>query len=88
MRSKEDYIVDGIVESVKIKMMLNSIKKLIDLHGYSPSLKELGNVWGLSSVSSVLHWVRQFEKEGYITTLHNQPRTIRLTKHGEYMIKG
>lgn len=60
MKSEE---VDGIVESVKIKMMLNSIKKLIDLHGYSPSLKELGNVWGLSSASGVLHWFGSLKKK-------------------------
>jgi repressor LexA len=48
------------------RMMLEAIRDSVQRRGYPPSVRELGELVGLASPSSVAHQLRQLEKRGYI----------------------
>jgi repressor LexA len=47
-------------------MMLEAIRDSVQRRGYPPSVRELGELVGLASPSSVAHQLRQLEKRGFI----------------------
>lgn len=58
------------------KQALDFIENYIGKHGFAPSLEEIKNHLGLSSVSTAHFHVSKLQKQGYITKEHNQPRTV------------
>ena len=48
----------------------------IDRFGYPPSVREIGEAVGLSSVSAVAHQLRALERKGYLRRDPNRPRAI------------
>lgn len=45
-------------------------------HGYAPSIRELCNICGLASTSSVYNHLKTLEKKGYIRRKEDTPRAI------------
>lgn len=64
----------------KRKVMLKIIKDYLEEHGYPPTVREIGNLIGLRSVSTVEKHLYILEREGYITREQTIPRSIRIIK--------
>jgi SOS-response transcriptional repressor LexA len=52
-------------------------------NGYPPSLREIGDAVGLSSVNSVHHQLRALERKGFLRRGAGQPRVIVITDTAE-----
>ncbi|WP_237243259.1 transcriptional repressor LexA [Rothia nasimurium] len=50
----------------------------IDEHGYPPSMREIGDLVGLASLSSVTHQLSRLEEMGYIRRDPKRPRAIEV----------
>ena len=60
--------------------VLDVIREFIDRQGYSPSLEEIGNQLGLSSVATVHKHVTLLVDKGYVRRAWNQNRSIELAE--------
>ena len=60
--------------------MLKKIIGYIEEHGYPPTVREIGQLTGLKSTSTVQHHLEVLRKEGKIETDagFNAPRAIRI----------
>ncbi|MCP3425251.1 transcriptional repressor LexA [Rothia sp. AR01] len=58
--------------------ILGAISSSIRAHGYPPSMREIGDVVGLSSLSSVTHQLSRLEALGYIRRDPKRPRAIEV----------
>jgi repressor LexA len=61
-----DGPADGSGLTARQRMMLEAIRDSVQRRGYPPSVRELGELVGLASPSSVAHQLRQLEKRGFI----------------------
>src|SRR5690606_22886578 len=52
--------------SAKQMAILEVIQRSIAVHGYPPSMREIGDAVGLKSLSSVTHQLGQLELSGYL----------------------
>lgn len=59
--------------------MLDCIERFIQRHGYSPTLEEIGEVMGLSSLATVHKHLQNLEGKGLIRRMWNHSRAIELT---------
>lgn len=64
--------------SEKQAHILSAIAEWVRTRGYSPSMREIGETVGLSSLSSVAHQLNQLEVRGYIRRDPNRPRAIEI----------
>jgi repressor LexA len=62
--------------------VLDAIRKSVAQRGYPPSMREIGQVAGLSSPSSVSHQLNVLEKKGYIRRDLNRPRALEVIDAG------
>lgn len=62
------------------KEILDFITKYSEKHGYSPSLEEIGDKLGLSSLSTVHYHLEKLKKGGYLEKETSKPRSISLSK--------
>lgn len=53
-----------------------AIQSFTDHHGYPPTLREIGELVGLASPSSVLHHVRLLEHGGVVVRERGRARTV------------
>ena len=60
------------------KKILSAISSAIDEHGYPPSMREIGDLVGLASLSSVTHQLSRLEEMGYIRRDPKRPRAIEV----------
>lgn len=61
------------------KRMINAIKDYIQQHGYPPTVREIGNMMGLYSTSSVHAHLQRMFADGTLETDHpGMPRAIRV----------
>lgn len=60
--------------------VLKCISDFIKEKGYSPCIRELGELLGLSSTSTVHKHLQTLVDKGYITYVSNMSRTIRVIK--------
>ncbi len=56
--------------------ILTVIKDSIELRGYPPSMREIGEKVGLTSSSSVAHQLRVLEEKGYLKRDPHRPRAL------------
>ncbi|HET6372903.1 MAG TPA: transcriptional repressor LexA [Candidatus Polarisedimenticolia bacterium] len=61
------------------KQILDFITRFIDQKGYSPSLMEIGEHFGLSSVATVHKHVDNLRKKGLVRKVWNANRSLDLT---------
>jgi repressor LexA len=64
----------------KQKNIYNIIKEFIDKNGYSPTVREIGEIANLKSSATVDTYLEILEEKGYITSVRNKARTIRIVK--------
>ena len=60
------------------RQVLDVIRDFIDRNGYSPSLGEIGDELGLSSVATVHKHVSHLVQKGFVKRAWNQNRSIEL----------
>ncbi|MBH0055305.1 transcriptional repressor LexA [Salinibacterium sp. SWN139] len=64
--------------SAKQQAILEMIQRAVSTQGYPPSMREIGDAVGLSSLSSVTHQLNQLELSGYLRRDPNRPRAIEV----------
>lgn len=64
--------------SEKQLAILDVIQRSVSQRGYPPSMREIGDAVGLSSLSSVTHQLNQLELSGYLRRDPNRPRAIEV----------
>lgn len=64
--------------SAKQQEILDVIRQSVTNRGYPPSMREIGDLVGLSSLSSVSHQMGQLESAGYIKRDPNRPRALEV----------
>lgn len=57
------------------RRIVQVIEDSIRLHGYPPTMREIGDAAGLASTSSVSHQLSSLEKKGYLSRGSRRPRT-------------
>jgi len=58
--------------------ILDVIQRSVSSRGYPPSMREIGDAVGLSSLSSVTHQLGQLELSGYLRRDPNRPRAMEV----------
>jgi repressor LexA len=58
--------------------ILEAIRNSVETRGYPPSMREIGDAVGLSSLSSVTHQLGQLELSGYLRRDPNRPRALEI----------
>ncbi|NEM89886.1 transcriptional repressor LexA [Galbitalea soli] len=84
----DDIAADGASASPRLRRrthlterqlaVLDAIQRSVSTRGYPPSLREIGEAVGLSSLSSIAHQVTQLELAGYIRRDANRPRALEI----------
>jgi repressor LexA len=64
--------------SAKQLAILEVIRGSVAERGYPPSMREIGDAVGLSSLSSVTHQLNQLELAGYLRRDPNRPRALEI----------
>lgn len=64
----------------KQKEILEIIKTFINKNGYSPTVRAICTLSGLSSTSSVHQHIKRLKANGHITSGVDMPRSIALTE--------
>jgi repressor LexA len=64
--------------SEKQQAILEVIQRSKATRGYPPSMREIGDAVGLSSLSSVTHQLNQLELSGYLRRDPNRPRALEV----------
>lgn len=64
--------------SEKQRAILEFICRTVEHQGYPPSMREIGDAVGLSSLSSVTHQLSRLELAGYIRRDPNRPRALEI----------
>ena len=62
----------------KQQAILECIARSVEARGYPPSMREIGDAVGLSSLSSVTHQLSRLELGGYIRRDPNRPRALEI----------
>ncbi|HJU09918.1 MAG TPA: transcriptional repressor LexA [Candidatus Binataceae bacterium] len=62
------------------KQMVDYLENYIDQHGYAPTLAEVGEYFGLSSLATVHKHLRNLETKGFIRRMHNHSRALEIAK--------
>jgi repressor LexA len=57
--------------------VLDWISGFIDVHGYSPTVREVAFAFNLKSPNAVTVHLNPLRKKGYLTWIDGKPRTIR-----------
>lgn len=58
--------------------ILEAIQRSVNQRGYPPSMREIGDAVGLSSLSSVTHQLNQLELSGYLRRDPKKPRALEI----------
>ena len=58
--------------------ILNTLRDYLERRGYPPSMREIGEIVGLTSSSSVSHQLKVLEAKGFIKRDPNRPRAIEV----------
>jgi repressor LexA len=65
------------------KQMVTFLEQYIDEHGYAPTLSEVGQYFGLSSLATVHKHLRNLEHKGFIRRTHNHSRALEIAAKGD-----
>ncbi len=68
----------------KQEVILNIIKNYVFANGYSPSIREICQITGLKSTSTVHMHLKKLSEEGYISYIKDKKRSIKITNHSGY----
>jgi repressor LexA len=73
-----DGPADGAGLTNRQRRVLEVIRESVERRGYPPSMREIGEVVGLTSSSSVSHQLATLERKGYLRRDPNRPRAIEV----------
>lgn len=65
------------------KQMVDYLENFIEEHGYAPTLAEVGQYFGLSSLATVHKHLSNLEGKGYIRRNHNHSRALEISGKAE-----
>lgn len=65
------------------RRVLHVIREAVERRGYPPSMREIGEAVGLTSVSSVSHQLRKLQEKGYLRRDPNRPRAVEMRLPGQ-----
>jgi repressor LexA len=89
-RSPADAVVDLTAPGAppdgltpRQRMVLETIRSAVEQRGYPPSMREIGEVVGLTSPSSVKHQLAALERKGFIRRDPHRPRAMEVILPGE-----
>jgi len=68
----------------KQRVLLQLIELYIKENGYSPSVRELAELYGVKSSSTMQVYLDRLEKQGYISRHETMARTIKILKSADY----
>lgn len=71
----------------KEKQILKAIHQYIKANSISPSVRNIGDLVGIESKSTVHNYIKGLEKEGYISKKDIIPRSIVMTKKGLILLE-
>jgi repressor LexA len=77
---------DGLTERQRI--ILSEIRRTVAARGYPPSVREIGEVVGLTSPSSVNYQLKALERKGYIRRDPHRPRALEVLLPDELDVTG
>ncbi len=60
------------------KQMVDYLGQYIEEHGYAPTLAEIGQYFGLSSLATVHKHLHNLEAKGFIRRTHNHSRALEI----------
>lgn len=66
------------------KQMVDFLQNYISEHGYAPTLAEVGQYFGLSSLATVHKHLRNLEQKGVIRREHNHSRALEVSNRDEH----
>ena len=69
---------DGTGLTARQQRILSFLRESIEKRGYPPSIREIGELVGLTSSSSVAHQLRVLEQKGFIKRDPNRPRALEV----------
>lgn len=73
---KDDLPPRGSVLTVRQRKILSVIRKSVQERGYPPSVREIGQLVGLKSPSSVAHQLAVLQRKGLLRKDPNKPRAV------------
>lgn len=62
------------------RLVLDTVRSSVELRGYPPSMREIGEAVGLTSPSSVKHQLTTLERKGYLRRDPHRPRAIEVVQ--------
>lgn len=62
------------------KQLVDYLEHYIREHGYAPTLAEVGEYFGLSSLATVHKHLRNLEGKGFIKRMHNHSRALEIAR--------
>ena len=78
VREMPDGPPDATGLTPRQQRVLTHIKDSIELRGYPPSMREIGEAVGLTSTSSVSHQLRVLQEKGFLKRDPNRPRALEV----------
>ena len=69
----EDLTGDELTE--RQRRIMQVLEESVRLHGYPPTLREIGDATGLASTSSVSHQLVSLQRKGYVSRGAGRPRS-------------
>ncbi len=65
------------------KQLVDYLRNYITEHGYAPTLSEVGEYFGLSSLATVHKHLHNLEQKGFIKRVHNHSRALEIAAEGK-----
>ena len=65
------------------KQLLDYLTDYNSEHGYAPTLAEVGQYFGLSSLATVHKHLHNLEQKGFIKRQHNHSRALEVMESGK-----
>jgi len=66
--------------TIKQKKVLDIINEYIEKNKISPTIREIQELVGLKSTSTIHEYIKRLEKKGYISRIDASPRSIKVEK--------
>ncbi len=78
VRRFPDVDPDGGGLTPRQRKVLEVIRDSVERRGYPPSMREIGELVGLTSTSSVAHQLTTLQRKGYLRRDANRPRAVEV----------
>jgi len=78
VRRFPDVGADSAALTPRQRKVLEVIRDSVERRGYPPSMREIGELVGLTSTSSVAHQLTTLQRKGYLRRDANRPRAVEV----------